>query len=61
MKPEGIGRKVVSDDVKNWMYAKARKARSLALLSNGAGQEWQLRRAKDGGWGETLSMMKFNP
>ena len=39
MKPEGIGRKVVPVDVKIWMYAKARKARSLALLRSGAGQE----------------------
>ncbi len=39
MKPEGIGRKVVADDVKNWMSAKARKARSLAFLSGGAGQD----------------------
>ena len=39
MKPEGVGRKVVPDDVKNWMYAKARKARSQGLLSSGAGQE----------------------
>ena len=38
LKPEGIGRKVAQDDVKNWMYAKARRARSLALLSSGAGQ-----------------------
>ena len=28
MKPEGVGRKVVPDDVKNWMSAKARKART---------------------------------
>ena len=39
MKPEGFGRKVVPDDVKNWMSAKARKARSLAFLSSGAGQD----------------------
>ena len=25
LKPEGIGRKVAQDDVKNWMYAKARR------------------------------------
>ena len=39
MKPEGVGRKVVPDDVKNWMSAKARKARRLELLSSVAGQE----------------------
>ena len=39
MKPEGIGRKVVPDDVKNWMSAKTKKARSLAFLSRGAGQD----------------------
>jgi hypothetical protein len=61
MKQEGIGRKVVPDDVKNWMYAKARKARGLALLSNRAGQECQLRTGEDRGGGETLSMVKFYP
>ena len=34
MMPEGDGRKVVQDDVKNWMSAKARKVRSLSLVSS---------------------------
>jgi hypothetical protein len=39
-KPEGIGRKVEPDNVKNWMYAKARKARSQEHLCSlsGAGE-----------------------
>ena len=39
LKPEGIGRKVGPEDVRNWMSAKARRAKSLAFLSSGAGQD----------------------
>jgi hypothetical protein len=39
LKPEGIGRKVGPEDVRNWMSAKARRAKILAFFSSGAGHD----------------------